>query len=62
MPESGAELYSISVDINSPPFEGNYVVFLANSEAHTGTLRASKNMTNGKNLKRSSSKKNEDRR
>jgi len=47
MPESGAELYSTSVDISSPPFEGNYIVFQADSEAKTGTLRASKNMTNG---------------
>jgi hypothetical protein len=44
VPESGAELYAISVDISSPPFEGNYVVFLTDSEAHSGTLRASKNM------------------
>jgi hypothetical protein len=44
VPESGTQLYVFSVDINSPPFEGNYVVFLANSEAQTGTLRAYKNM------------------
>jgi hypothetical protein len=44
VPESGAELCAISVDISSPPFEGNYVVFLTDSEAHSGTLRASKNM------------------
>ena len=44
VPESGMELYAISVDISSPPFEGIYVVFLADSEAQTGTLKASKNM------------------
>ena len=44
VPESGIELYAISVDISSAPFEGNYVVFLADSEAQTGTLKASKDM------------------
>lgn len=44
VPDSGLELYVISVDISSPPFEGNYVVFTASSEAKTGTLRAYKNM------------------
>jgi hypothetical protein len=47
VPESGMGLYLISVDIISPPYEGNYVTFLAGSEAQTGTLKASKNSSNG---------------
>ncbi len=43
VPESGTELYAIAVDISSLPFKGTYVVFLADSAAQTGTLRASKN-------------------
>jgi len=46
VPESGTGLYLISVDISSPPYEGNYVAFLAGSEAQTGTLKASKNPSN----------------
>ena len=44
VPESGLELYVNSVDISSPPFEGNYVLFTASSEPQTGTLRAYRNM------------------
>jgi hypothetical protein len=46
VPESGRGLYVISVDITSPPFVGNYVAFIAGSEAQTGTLTASKNANN----------------
>ena len=47
VPESGMGLYIISVDISGPPFEGNYVAFIAGSEPQPGTLKASKNPTNG---------------
>jgi hypothetical protein len=47
VPESGRGLYVISVDISSAPFVGNYVAFIAGSEAQSGTLKASKNPTNG---------------
>ena len=42
VPESGTELYAISVDISSLPFEGAYIVFLADIAPLRGTLRASK--------------------
>ena len=47
VPESGKGLYLIYIDIISPPYEGNYVAFLAGSEAQTGTLKASKNQNIG---------------
>ena len=46
VPESAKELYAISVDISSLPYEGTYVVFQADSGLQTGTLTASKNATN----------------
>jgi len=45
VPESGTELYAISVDISSLPFEGAYIVFLADIAPLRGTLRASKDST-----------------
>jgi hypothetical protein len=36
----------ISVDISSVPYAGNYVAFIAGSEAQTGTLKAGKNANN----------------
>jgi hypothetical protein len=47
VPESGMGLYLNSVDISSPPFEGNYVAFIAGSEPQSGTIKASKNPNNG---------------
>lgn len=45
VPESGTQLYAISVDISSLPFEGTYVIFMVDSALQTGTMRASKNST-----------------
>jgi hypothetical protein len=43
VPESATELYAISVDISSLPYEGTYVVFQADSGQQSGTITASKN-------------------
>jgi hypothetical protein len=40
VPESATELYAISVDISSLPYQGTYVVFLADSGLQTGTIIA----------------------
>jgi hypothetical protein len=42
VPESGTELYSISVNIGSLPFTGTFVVFRSDSAPRTGNLQASK--------------------
>jgi len=47
VPESATELYAISVDISRLPYEGTYIVFLADSGLQTGTLMARKNAANG---------------
>lgn len=47
VPESGTELYAVSVDISRLPFAGTYVVFTAGSAPQRGTLRAGKNTTYG---------------
>ena len=40
VPESGTELYAISVDISRLPFAGTYVLFRTNIAPKPGTLRA----------------------
>jgi len=47
VPENGTELYAVSIDINSHPYEGKYVAFLGNYEAQCGMLTADKNATEG---------------
>lgn len=47
LPESATELYAISIDISRLPYEGTYVVFLAESRLQTGTISAYKNTMNG---------------
>jgi hypothetical protein len=42
VPESGTELYSISIDIGSLPFAGTFVVFRDDSAPRPGNLQASK--------------------
>jgi hypothetical protein len=42
VPESGTELYSISIDIGSLPFAGTFVVFRNDSAPKPGNLQASK--------------------
>ena len=43
LPENATELYAISIDITRLPYEGTYVVFLADSGMQTGTIIASMN-------------------
>ncbi len=42
VPESGTELYSISVDIGSLPFAGSFVIFRVDSAPRPGNLQANK--------------------
>jgi hypothetical protein len=43
VPESATELYVISINIRSMPYEGQYVEFLPNSILQTGTITMSTN-------------------
>jgi len=47
VPENAIELYAISVDISSLPYQGTYVLFMADSGLQTGTITANKNATSG---------------
>jgi hypothetical protein len=43
IPENATELYAISIDISSLPYDGTYVVFLPDSKLQTGTITVSTN-------------------
>ena len=44
VPESGLQLYAVSIDISRLPFAGTYVLFAANAAPKPGVLQATKSM------------------